>query len=227
LTNAIYYQLCRLPVLKYCKLSLKANAESNPLPIATTKFSPVEYLTIVDHIYINEVNVLLSYFPQIRRLFIRDLYKSPTTELHFNMVSHLTHVSLNITDVTFDEFELLMKTLFQQIQVLYISTREDRDYIDANRWQELILSHLSNLRIFDLQHKYSFKESERPVYDNLLNKFKSLFWFKRKWFFEHHIYHDENDDLAIFFSTNPYRYVIDSFIYHTNFTFKTKTSHIM
>jgi hypothetical protein len=74
---------------------LKVNGESNPLPIATAQFSPIEYLTIVDHIYINEVNVLLSYLPQIRRLSIHDLYKSPTTELHFNMVSHLTHVSLN------------------------------------------------------------------------------------------------------------------------------------
>ncbi|CAF3747870.1 unnamed protein product [Rotaria sordida] len=205
--NVFYHQIFRLSVLKYCKLSLTGNSQSNSLSMATTEFSPIEYF-IINQLYVDELYAFLSYLPQIRRLSIRNLYKSPKKsirEFYPIVLNHLIHVSLNMIDVNFDEFQFIIKNLFNQIEILYISTKDDRAYIDANQWQELILFHLPNLRIFDIQHKYSFNKSNYLLYDSLPDKFNSLFWFKRKWFFEHHIYHSQNDDHAIFFSTNPYR----------------------
>ncbi|CAF1061356.1 unnamed protein product [Rotaria sordida] len=166
--NVFYHQIFRLTVLKYCKLTLAANTQSNSLSMATTEHSPIEYF-IINQLYVDELYAFLSYIPQIRRLSIRNLYKSPK------------------------------KTIREFYPI------DDRAYIDANQWQELILFHLPNLRIFDIQHKYSFNKSNYLLYDSLPDKFNSLFWFKRKWFFEHHIYHSQNDDHVIFFSTNPYR----------------------
>ncbi|CAF4269405.1 unnamed protein product, partial [Rotaria sordida] len=39
--NIFYHQIFRLPVLKYCKLTLAGNAQSNSLPMATMEFSPI------------------------------------------------------------------------------------------------------------------------------------------------------------------------------------------
>ncbi|CAF1074519.1 unnamed protein product, partial [Rotaria sordida] len=165
--NIFYHQIFRLPVLKYCKLSLTRNSQSNSLSMATTEFSPIEYF-IINQLYIDELYAFLSYIPQIRRLSIRNLYKSPKKsirEFYPIVLNHLTHVSLNMIDVTFDEFQFIIKNLFNQIEILYISTKDDRAYIDANQWQELIQFHLPNLQIFDIQHKYSFNTTNYLLHE--------------------------------------------------------------
>ncbi|CAF4775800.1 unnamed protein product, partial [Rotaria sp. Silwood2] len=53
--NVFYHQIFRLPVLKYCKLSLAGNSQSSPLTMATTEFSPIEYFII------NQLYAFLSY----------------------------------------------------------------------------------------------------------------------------------------------------------------------
>jgi hypothetical protein len=57
-------------VLKYCKLSLQGNDKFNSLSIATTKYSLMQYLTISNKLYVNELNVILLYIPQIGCLSI-------------------------------------------------------------------------------------------------------------------------------------------------------------
>ncbi|CAF3724136.1 unnamed protein product [Rotaria sp. Silwood1] len=41
--NNLYKRIFHLPALKYCKLSLYDSNQSEPLPIATKKFSPIEH----------------------------------------------------------------------------------------------------------------------------------------------------------------------------------------
>lgn len=204
---ALYQQIFRLPILDYLKLSLTEYGKSNSLPITTTEFSSIKYLTICNCLYTDELNALLSYIPQIRRLSIGQLRKSSKTEianLHSITMNHLKHLSMGKTDITFNEFELIMKNFFQQIQILYMSTKDDLNYIDANRWERLIQSHLPNLRIFDIQSCYSSDKVHDQFFMNQFNKFNSVFWLERKWFFGYHFYHDKVGNI-IFFSTNPYR----------------------
>ncbi|CAF1161919.1 unnamed protein product [Rotaria sordida] len=207
--NTIYHQIFRLPVLKYCKLSLERNIEFNPLSIATSEFSPIEYFIISNKLYIDELNAILTYIPQIRRLSIRNLHqfsKNETIKLYPVVLNYLIHVSMTMTKVTFDEFESIIKTLFHQIQVLFIATKDDQAYLDACRWEELIVAHLPNLQIFDIQYEHCFHKDHHLLDDVVLNKFNSLFWFERKWFFEYYIYYTRNNNHVIFYSINPYRY---------------------
>jgi hypothetical protein len=46
---------------------------------------------------------------------------------------------------TFEQFKRWITNLFHQIQVLYISTKYDFDYLNANQWEELIKDYIPHL----------------------------------------------------------------------------------
>ncbi|CAF3413636.1 unnamed protein product, partial [Rotaria sp. Silwood2] len=148
--NPIYYQVFHLPALKYCKLSLKKCFTNEPLLIATVKYSPIEYLILDNNIYVHQLNSFLSYVPHLRRLSFHSLCHSCTDQRKIwkNHLIHLTHLSLEMVSIEFDQFEQLVINLLPSVEVLRISG--DAKYIDANRWKQLILSHLPKLRIFDI-----------------------------------------------------------------------------
>jgi hypothetical protein len=219
--DAIYRQIFRLPVLKYCEVSLPDYHKSKPLPIATTDFSPIEYFVITDQLELNEMNSLLSYVPQLRRLSV---YLSSLDEKsirpYTTVLNHLTHIAFNIERVSFDKFRLYTKDLFRCVQVLYISiensdaVHQDADqrrefivYYDANRWKEFIVSDIPNLRIFDITiYNYGYDE-DFAEYFSIIDRFNSSFWFERQWFFEYQVHEDSfGTNHLMFYSINPYRY---------------------
>ncbi|CAF4707771.1 unnamed protein product [Rotaria sp. Silwood1] len=205
--NKLYRRIFRLPVLKYCKITMTKFVESEPLSIAINKYSSIEHLVINNGCYLHELISLLSYVPQLRRLSLRDLYGTfiKQTELHSIVFNYLTHISINKTNMTFDEFELLIRNHFPQIQSLYFSRNFDDEFLNANRWQRLISSYMSQLRIFDCHCTISaFNERN---FQDLLNHFNSPFWIERQWFFTHHIRSTSMDRCngMTIFSTNPYR----------------------
>src|SRR5689334_16236727 len=120
--------------------------------MAITYLSPIEKLSINDKLHLNQLNALLSYVSQLRYLSLHHLYQHRDEQIKFNpmMLKHLTHVSLNIIEINFDTFEFLIINLSEYIEVLHISTENDFTYMNANRWQKLILSHMSHLRVFDI-----------------------------------------------------------------------------
>ncbi|CAF3834939.1 unnamed protein product [Rotaria sp. Silwood1] len=210
--NAVYYRIFRLPVLKYCKLSLDEPFCLSSLPraslsLATTKFSSIEHLIITKLLRLNELNGLLSYVPKLHRLSIHlsNRFFEKYQQQHFIHLNHLTHVFLNITDMDFKEFELIIKNLFNRVEVLYITLKNDSTYLYENRWKQLILFHMHHLRIFDIMISYTADSSE-DIFNSisLTNHFNSQFWFERGWFFEYQIYNDLLDGF-IFYSINPYR----------------------
>ena len=73
------------------------------------------------------------------------------------MLKYLANIYLNMKDIAFDEFEFIIKNLYHQIQVSYISITNEQAFMDANSWHELIVSHLSNLKIFDIFHEFSIQ----------------------------------------------------------------------
>jgi hypothetical protein len=78
------------------------------------------------------------------------------------------------------------------VQILSISasSSSDREYLNANRWEQLILSHMPNLRIFDIRHDLCAPDGfDRLTYEDQINQFTSRFWVERQWFFEH-LYHE-------------------------------------
>ncbi|CAF3384832.1 unnamed protein product [Rotaria socialis] len=217
--NFIYHQIFRLPALKYCKLSLHGCAsDDNPLPLVTNECSSIEHFIINHGIYLNEMNGLLSYTPQLRCFSAQlgRIYSMKKTTIDPPTLNHLTHVFLELGDISFSEFEQLAIDFFSRIQVLRISLKYHRDteYRDNNRWEQLISSRMLNLRIFDIRHESwainvaanNNNSNNGPIiFDGLINQFISPFWIERKWFFAVQYIQSEFRNREIFYSTNPYR----------------------
>ncbi|CAF1233529.1 unnamed protein product [Rotaria sp. Silwood1] len=213
--NIIYNKIFRLPKLKYCQILIELLQYSKSLSVATNEFSTVEHLIINHEISIDQLLILLSYVPQLRRLSIGNL-KEPKinrTEKGSINLNYLTNVSLKLNNVNFNDFEILVTNYFRQIQVLTIALQcigfygNSIQYLNADRWEQLISTHMLNLRIFDFQLSYRILDSnrERQEFETLINKFNSTFWIEHQWFFDHHYHQMTWSNTAIFCSRNPYR----------------------
>ncbi|CAF4947184.1 unnamed protein product, partial [Rotaria sp. Silwood1] len=213
--NIIYNKIFRLPRLKYCQILIQLLQCSKSLPVATNEFSNIEHLIINHEISMDQLPILLSYVPQLRRLSIGNLKESKLnrTERSSINLNYLTNVSLKLHNTNFDDFENLVINYFRQIQVLTIAIQyigfygNSTQYLNAGRWEQLISTHMLNLRIFDFQFSYRGLESnnERQTFETLINKFNSTFWIEHQWFFDHHYHQITWSNPAVFYSRNPYR----------------------
>ena len=209
--NSIYQRILRLSALKYCQLSLLGWSNYDSLPVSTNEYSPIERLIITNSVYSYELDSLLSYIPQLRRLSIYSLSRSwyKRTEISPHILNDLTHLSLTDLYLNFDEFETMMINIFHTIRVLFVTVYRDADlsYLDANRWEELITSHLPNLRIFDIQlTMLADSADDKASIKTKMNEFTSSFWAERQWFFSSKYYRARYGRRALLYSTNSYRY---------------------
>lgn len=209
----IILQIFRLPVLKYCKLSIEESFQCGSLPIPTDNYSPIEHLIITKTIYLDELHRWLSYVPHIHRLSLcsSDTSFGLYTTLLPSLLDHLINISIEIASMGFDKLEQLLINSFRTVQVLCISQKDScssSTFIDAKRWQELIVFHLSNLRVFNIQLKLSIgKNTDNQLQiESKVEHFSSPFWIERQWFFSHYFYRVRREKYCEFYSTNPYRY---------------------
>jgi hypothetical protein len=213
--NDIYQKIFRLTALKYCKLFIETEQPLEPLSITTNEFSSIKHLVINSKVSINELDSLLSYVPQLRRLSFDyfDGYISSRICTNAIQLNYLTDVSLKSHSMSFNDFELLVIDLFRQVQILRIEiysvyfSATNMGYLNANRWEQLISTHMINLRIFDLQLECALynEHTDRQACDTEVNKFNSLFWIQHQWFFQHQFYINRDHHTILFYSTNPYR----------------------
>ncbi|CAF4068996.1 unnamed protein product [Rotaria sordida] len=214
--NDIYYKIFRLSALKYCQISIEMKQHSRSLSTATDKFSSIEHLIINNDISIDQLDSLLSYVPQLRRLSIGHLEESTYNRTQKNSINltYLTSVSIELDYVSFKDFEVLVANYFHQVQILRIRVfciifsvnHNQTEYLNADGWQRLISTCLPNLCVFDFQHTYRILSSndQRQAFETLINKFNSSFWIQHQWFFDFQ-YHDITwSNAAIFYSINPY-----------------------
>ena len=179
--------------------------ESKQLPFATDEYSPIEEFIIEYPVRHQNIDRLLSYVPQLRRLSLDDASLRGTNTGRKSVLLHcLTHLYLKLNDTSFNDFELWIKNFFCSIEVLHLYVENGEQYLSAKRWKQLILSSMPSLRIFDI---YICSRNTKS-YDSQLDEFNSSFWSERKWYFAHQDYFDSycQDYHTIFYSTNPYRY---------------------
>ena len=207
-SNKLFFNILRLPKLKYLKLTYQTKTlKSTPVSFDKCHTSPIEHLIMNCRFQIDSFSNLLCCLPKLRRLSIDCLIETNNTNIALNpiLLKDLKYVTLNLGTVCFNGFEKLVKDFFQSIEVLHVTTRSDPLYLDAQRWEELILSSMSNLRVFDFNHNECQYMNNPKIYHDLVNQFTSRFWIERKWFFTHQ--HDWRGtlDSGLFYSTNPYR----------------------
>ncbi|CAF1002950.1 unnamed protein product [Adineta steineri] len=233
--TAIYSQIIRLPALKYCSLSLKGSHYSEvPLPILD-KYSTIEHLIINHGISTNELYNLLSYIPQLRRLYVCYILNSWTTYMKLSpfVLPYLTHVSLDLSSISFAVFEEMIIDIFHVVHVLHIFIRNNNDqmYINANRWEQLILSYMRNLRIFDIRHETwsrNITTNNQMILNTPTDKFTSSFWSERQWFFTQQFIQERDRNCTIFCSIDPYRrkyYILCKQI-HPSTCLNSKKTHL-
>jgi hypothetical protein len=142
--DEIYRQIFQLPVLRYCKVSLKESSKptTSPLPFATNIYTSIEQLVIDYSIHIDSLYAILSYVPQLRYLSIHILTGSSKKRwnVFINEFNYFTHIYIRFCVLSFDDFELLAENVFRNLLVLCFYTSGSRTYLNADRWQYLIFN---------------------------------------------------------------------------------------
>ncbi len=206
-SSNIYYQIFRLCQLKYCQISGLTIGNSTLLPNVNNQYSPIEYLVMKNSVYFDCFDILLSYIPQLRHFSLHSLDGAFTerTELSRILLNHLNHVSIDLHMIYFTQFEKIIKDCFNQLQVLRITTARDVTYLDANRWEQLMLSHMQNLRLFEMNYD-GFEYCNELSPDVLTKNFNSLFWIERETIFICEKDCNGNIDIKVFYSIDSSRY---------------------
>jgi hypothetical protein len=119
---------------------------------------------------------------------------------------NLTHISINTCYVQFDIFEIFIKKISSQLQVLHITTSSDTAYLNGGRWERLLVQHMPHLRLFEFKHQEFVEDYFELTTDHaLINRFTSSFWTKRKLVTELIMDIIDWSSIEIIYSIHPYR----------------------
>jgi hypothetical protein len=183
-----YRMMLNLPVLKYSKISSKSSSEyllSSPT-LDYGCISSLKHLIINHNCTINELLNILAYTPRLCYLTCKSIHKSAvkTRDVSINLFN-LKYISFDNHNAYFNEFEIFFKQIHSQIQVLRFKTYENWDFVDANRWKQLISYHMPHLHRFYFQCSVTFDYELRSYQkQDRSYGFTSSFWIERQWIFE-------------------------------------------
>ncbi|CAF1671060.1 unnamed protein product [Adineta ricciae] len=147
-TGDLFRQIFHLPALKYCHTTFPDNWPSCRLPFPTTNdYSPIETLVLNNALPMSELHILLSYVPDIRRLSYSIHQWSTYTTMQREPIklSNLTHLFLHMARIFHSQMKLLMEQLFSHVRVVYITTLDSPLRLTTNKWEDMVISPLSNL----------------------------------------------------------------------------------
>ena len=214
-----FTSIFRLSKLKYCKVKYQASFQNQTISFNSKLTSSIEHIVIDADVTTDNFLSLPSCIPHLQTLFIgslrTDLFHLSSIDINASRWNHLTKVQINNITIPFQEFELISKQLFSQLQVLRISIfHHDEEYLNARRWEELIINSMSKLRSFDFQYETQFgteitSENVHTKYKRILNDFSSSFWAERTWLFDYNYSLSQKHSMftVIFYSINFKRYV--------------------
>jgi hypothetical protein len=210
--NILCQLIFHLPVLKYCKISFDNSRQEFPLPITDKKLlqnSSIEYLIINGFYNIDGLIPILSNMSKLHHFSCNSLWSSNNfIENSERISSSLKYLSLKLDDVSFEKFKSIISQFDFRLKVLHITALFDKKYLDANRWEKLILNYMPKLNIFDYEcHCNTIDDNDQnKIYHHLIEKFHSSFWLERNWFFGHRHGQFYNKTYAYVYSIKPYRY---------------------
>jgi hypothetical protein len=209
----IYRLIFALPTLKYNNFSTNNWENQISLPMATNQQKSTIETLVIDHsCTFNELASLTSYTPQLRRL--RLCYITGTDSnirtITPMILSNLSCISINPYQKTFDELETIITKICSNLKILRIIASDDTSFLDARRWEQLILRYFPDLEKFHLY--YHDRIDQHLTYSGRSNQFSSSFWIERQWVLEAEIVGGN-----IMYSICPYRYIEKSFSYELHY----------
>ncbi|CAF0980559.1 unnamed protein product [Rotaria sordida] len=207
--SVLFSSIFQLKKLKYCKIEYTIKDDQNQKSISfdLTRhvFSPIQYLIINGDFPFNSLNNLLSCLPELHHISIQSLVNSndniKTGDLSYYIhLRYLKYVSFKLNSIDFNKFENIIKQFFDYVEILHLTMNSDEKYLNAKLWQQLIISYMPYLRIFDMKYQGSIGNK----YD-IIKQFSSSFWIEKKWFFTHEHDWKSTMDRGVFYSSIPYR----------------------
>ncbi|CAF1407481.1 unnamed protein product [Rotaria sordida] len=186
----IYRLIFNLPKLKYIKFKAMESSDFNitiSLPIATNEqISSIEHLIIEHPCAFDELSAITSYTPHLHHLKFLSLTnrKVNIRRIKPMILPNLTHLSIHIyRKMSFNVFEIFISKLNSKIKILSLTTIfEDIAYLDANRWENFILTKLPQLEKFHFKYSvYLAEDYQTPIYVGQRDQFVSSFWLQRGW----------------------------------------------
>jgi hypothetical protein len=200
--------LC-LPKLKFCKLTYQTKIIEYPSLLFSDEHehSPIEHFIINSSFRYDFLYDLLSRLPKLRHLTMNSLVKSHSSNLAPCSIplKHLKLISLRIFGVDFYQLEQFVKNYCHHVEILRLTVRYHEEYLDAQRWERLIVSCLPNLRDFDMNIEYHVLDNRQIALYDLMYQFNSPFWIERGWFFMHQYESEMGVHNGVFCSINSYR----------------------
>ncbi|CAF1303628.1 unnamed protein product [Rotaria sordida] len=145
--------------------------------------STIEYLSIRHRCTLHELYTIISYTPQLRRLNLRhklEIDSNIRTILPITL-SNLTDFSIYIHHIKFDEFEIFIRKICSKLKILRVNIQSrDITFLNAYRWEKLILQFLPQLEEFYLRYYERVGSVYKyPIYNEGSNQFISSFWIER------------------------------------------------
>jgi len=207
-SSALLLRIFRLKNLKSCKMTYELKStEDRFLFFNEFTSSPLEHLEINGKFLFENFDHLLICLPKLRHLSINCLIQSILSRRNLSpvLMQDLESISLKLHGISFERCEQLIKYFFYNIQILRLTTKHCYGYLNAKQWEELIVSHMPNLRVFDVSFDEGVYDANDLTYHDVINQFNSSFWINKQWFFTHQHDWRESPNNGIFYSTNSYR----------------------
>ena len=204
----LWTPILRLRKLKYCKLTYEPKDKGKPPAFFLSQHnpSPIEHLILNTSFAYDSLDCLLSHLPKLRHLSINSIIKRWYLDNDFLLTSlkYLKYVSFKLDGISFDSLELFITKFCRRVEVLRLTISNSQDYLNAHRWEKLILSSMPKLHRFDFHHDGGVR-NDSLLYHQLINQFNSSFWTQRGWHFAHQHTSIKDSSNGIFYSTDPYR----------------------
>ncbi|CAF2840285.1 unnamed protein product, partial [Rotaria sp. Silwood2] len=200
------YQIIFYLSLKYFRVAVPRHPQlCITIPItAQNQFSSIEYLLIYHRCTFNQLINIISYTPRLSHLHCFNIIESNydmKSELMIKL-NNLTHLTMTLYNLEFDEFEEFLLKLCSQLQLLNVKIESiDENYLNADRWERFISKNMTSLIKFIFRYSDTIDdEFEINFYHSLINRFTSSFWIDRKWIFKLLTKDDE-----LIYSISPYQ----------------------
>ena len=180
---------------------------SNSL-VDNNHFSTIKHLNLDFGCTARVLTCILSYTPQVRQLICKNLSGNikDMTNVIPTQLSYLTYFFIYVCSLSFTNLEKLIQHIACPLEIFKIGACYDETYYDADRWEQLIIKHLPQLRDLEFHYKTTLTYGTVILPDtSRFDRFHSLFWIQREWISEQYI--DTNHYLRLYptYSISPYR----------------------
>ena len=171
-------------------------------------FSTIKHLNLDFGCTARVLTCILSYTPQVRQLICKNVCESTEkmTKTVPIQLSYLIYFFINVCSLSCTNLEILIQHMACPLETFKIGSCYDQTYYDADRWKQLIVKHLPQLRDLEFHYATTLTDGTVTLPDtHSFDQFHSSFWIKRQWVSQQYIDTNHYPRSFPIYSISPYR----------------------